>query len=32
MYDTAASRFEEYKIAGRLIERVLENIQTNVAK
>lgn len=32
VYDTAASRFEEYKIAGRLIERVLENIQTNVAK
>jgi len=32
VYDTAASRFDDYKIAGRLIEKVLENIRQQVRK
>lgn len=32
VYDTAAGRFDEYKIAGRLIEKILENFRAQAQK
>lgn len=32
VYDTAAGKFEEYKIAGRLIEKILETMRSKAAK